>query len=73
MQAELTTALKRVATNIFDRGGIIRKLENLGTRSTPYKISSHSQVHRQASLVIATNCKNETINFTEFLGIFLLK
>ncbi|CAG9857605.1 unnamed protein product [Phyllotreta striolata] len=46
---ELTTAIKRTANAIFDRGGLIRKLENLGTRETPYKISSNGMPHRQAS------------------------
>lgn len=49
LQPQVKTTLKRVAQNIFDKGGIVRKLENLGHRDTPYRMSSHGQVHRQAS------------------------
>lgn len=43
------STLRRTADAIFEKGGIIRKLENLGTKPTPYKISAHGLVHRQAS------------------------
>ncbi|CAH0546027.1 unnamed protein product [Brassicogethes aeneus] len=46
---ELTTTLKRAAEAIFEKGGIIRKLENLGTRDMPYKTSVHGAVHKKAS------------------------
>ncbi|XP_030757721.1 probable 28S ribosomal protein S6, mitochondrial [Sitophilus oryzae] len=46
---ETKQVLHRVAEQIFDKGGIIRKLENLGTRRMPYKTSSHGIVHHQAS------------------------
>lgn len=44
----MTSALKRIAGNIFEKGGVIRKLENLGTRDMPYKTSVHGVVYRQA-------------------------
>lgn len=46
------STLKRTATQIFNKGGIIRKIENLGTRSMPYKISSHGLVYREASYFV---------------------
>lgn len=36
----------------MDKGGIIRKLENLGTRSLPHKISEHGQVNRTGNYFI---------------------
>jgi len=51
-QPEIAVSLKRTAQEIFNRGGFIRKLENLGIgKDTPYKISSHGQVHRTARFV----------------------
>ncbi|KAJ8950158.1 hypothetical protein NQ314_008011 [Rhamnusium bicolor] len=46
---ELKTILKRTANAIFDKGGFIRKLENLGTREMPYKTSAHGVVYDRAS------------------------
>ncbi|XP_068627987.1 small ribosomal subunit protein bS6m [Battus philenor] len=49
---ELKTTLKRVANGIFDRGGIIRNIENLGFRATPFKTSAHGLVHREANFFV---------------------
>lgn len=49
---EIKQALQRTADQIFNKGGIIRKLEHLRTGDTPYKISSHGQVHKQASYYV---------------------
>ncbi|XP_072941993.1 small ribosomal subunit protein bS6m [Epargyreus clarus] len=49
---ELKTTLKRVSHAIFNRGGIIRNIENLGFRPIPYKTSSHGVVHREANYFI---------------------
>ncbi|XP_053695847.1 probable 28S ribosomal protein S6, mitochondrial [Sabethes cyaneus] len=49
---ELMSVLKRTATAIFDKGGVIRKLENLGTRPLPFKTSVHGLVHRTGSYFI---------------------
>ncbi|XP_022911463.1 small ribosomal subunit protein bS6m isoform X2 [Onthophagus taurus] len=46
---ELTTSLKRTANTIFEKGGVIRKIENLGTRDMPHKQSAHGVVYKQAS------------------------
>lgn len=49
---ELKTTLKRVSHAIFDRGGIIRNIENLGFRAMPYKTSAHGTVHREANYFV---------------------
>ncbi|XP_055608442.1 probable 28S ribosomal protein S6, mitochondrial [Uranotaenia lowii] len=49
---ELVSVLKRTADAIFDKGGIIRKLDNLGTRPLPSKISNHGLVHRAGSYFV---------------------
>lgn len=41
--------MKRTSEAIFEKGGIIRKFENLGTRELPFKISEHGLVHKVAS------------------------
>ncbi|XP_018325427.1 probable 28S ribosomal protein S6, mitochondrial [Agrilus planipennis] len=46
---ELVSTLKRIAQCIYDKQGIIRKVENLGTKSLPFKISIHGNVYRDAS------------------------
>lgn len=51
-QPEVVSTLKRTAHKILDNGGIIRKLENLGTRPLPYKISEHGLVHRTGSYFV---------------------
>ncbi|KAK2579585.1 hypothetical protein KPH14_010880 [Odynerus spinipes] len=40
--------LKRAATAIFDNGGIIRKIENLGVKELPCKISFRGETYKQA-------------------------
>ncbi|KAL1139160.1 hypothetical protein AAG570_009220 [Ranatra chinensis] len=49
---ELAVILKRAASAIFNTGGIIRRIDNLGSRSTPYKTSSHGFVHKEASYFV---------------------
>lgn len=49
---ELKSTLKRVATAVFNRGGIIRNIENLGFRPMPYKTSAHGLVHREANYFV---------------------
>lgn len=53
-QPELITALKRTAEGIFQKGGVIRKLENLGFRDMPYKISMDRVPYRQAHYFVYT-------------------
>lgn len=45
----MVSTLKRTAEAILDKGGIIRKLDNLGTRPLPFKMSQHGLVHRTGS------------------------
>lgn len=52
LQPEIVSTLKRTAEAILNKGGIIRELENLGTRALPHKISEHGLVHREASYFI---------------------
>lgn len=47
IQPEVVSTLKRTAEAIWEKGGIIRKLDNLGSRPLPYKISEHGLVHRE--------------------------
>lgn len=49
---ELKTTLKRISHAIFNTGGIIRNIENLGFRAMPYKTSAHGLVHREANYFI---------------------
>ncbi|KAM3968184.1 mitochondrial ribosomal protein S6 [Aphomia sociella] len=49
---ELKTTLKRISHAIFDRGGIIKNIENLGFRAMPYKTSAHGLVHREANYFV---------------------
>lgn len=49
---ELKTTLKRISHAIFDRGGIIRNIENLGFRPMPYKTTSHGIVHKEANYFV---------------------
>ena len=44
-QPELTQVLRRSCATILERGGIIRKMENLGHKTLPYKMSVHGQRH----------------------------
>lgn len=44
--------LKRTAEAIFQRGGFIRKIDNLGPRELPFKISEHGLVHRTGTSFI---------------------
>ncbi|KAL0103608.1 hypothetical protein PUN28_017706 [Cardiocondyla obscurior] len=46
---ELIQTLKRTAEAIFSTGGFIRKMENCGVKSLPFKLSAHGHVHRQAN------------------------
>ncbi|GJQ67951.1 hypothetical protein Trydic_g16708 [Trypoxylus dichotomus] len=48
-KTELVSTLKRAANAIFVKGGVIRKLESLGTKDMPNKTSSHGFVHNRAS------------------------
>lgn len=49
LQPEIITTLKRAADAIYDKGGIIRKLENMGTRPMPFKTSNHGMVYNKAA------------------------
>ncbi|XP_035728885.1 probable 28S ribosomal protein S6, mitochondrial [Vespa mandarinia] len=46
---ETFNALKRTATAIFDKGGIIRKIENLGLKKLPCKLSFRGRTYWEAN------------------------
>lgn len=48
----MTQCLKRTASKIFESGGFIRRIDNLGVTDTPWKISSHDAIHKTASYFI---------------------
>lgn len=54
IQPELIATLKRTAETIYERGGIIRKLDNLGFRDLPCKMSKDRTPYRQANQFIYT-------------------
>ncbi|XP_043280963.1 probable 28S ribosomal protein S6, mitochondrial [Venturia canescens] len=49
---EVVSTLKRVASAIFNKGGFIRKIDNLGLQPTPYKTKAHGHIHREANYFI---------------------
>lgn len=51
-QPEIAQCLKRTAGKIFETGGFIRRIDNLGTMETPWKVNSHDAIHKQASYFI---------------------
>ncbi|NXQ30152.1 RT06 protein, partial [Alaudala cheleensis] len=44
---ETAAVLKRTVEALMERGAIVRKLENLGERSLPYKMSKHRERHKR--------------------------
>lgn len=48
----MTQCLKRTANQIFESGGFIRRIDNLGTSDTPWKMSSHDAIHKKANYFI---------------------
>ncbi|XP_015263357.1 PREDICTED: 28S ribosomal protein S6, mitochondrial [Gekko japonicus] len=42
---EVAATLKRTVEALLEKGAVVRKLENLGERTLPYKISKHNQRH----------------------------
>ncbi|XP_050542432.1 probable 28S ribosomal protein S6, mitochondrial [Daktulosphaira vitifoliae] len=51
-RTELASCLKRTASKIFETGGFIRRIDNLGTSKTPWKMSSHDSINKEASYFI---------------------
>ncbi|XP_023221392.1 probable 28S ribosomal protein S6, mitochondrial [Centruroides sculpturatus] len=46
---ELVDSLKRSGMAILKANGVLRKIENLGTKQLPYKMSVHDRVHKEGS------------------------
>lgn len=53
-QPELFSAVKRTAEIILQKGGVLRKLDNLGFTQLPYKISMDRTPYREANRFIYT-------------------
>ncbi|XP_076622590.1 mitochondrial ribosomal protein S6 [Colletes latitarsis] len=47
-QSEYASVLRRVADNIFDKGGFIRKIENWGEKELPCKAKSNGKIYKEA-------------------------
>ncbi|XP_046984495.1 probable 28S ribosomal protein S6, mitochondrial [Schistocerca americana] len=61
---ETFVVLKRASQTIFDKGGVIRKIENLGTRQLPFKIRKHGLVEKKASyFLIEFDTSPKTIDY----------
>lgn len=50
----MVQTIKRATTSIFDKGGNIRKIENLGSRELPYKISLNREVQKEGNYILLT-------------------
>merc|ERR1712198_189553 len=48
-RAGLTSTVKRISESILDQGGYIRKIESLGTRDLPYRMSCHGYIQNKGS------------------------
>lgn len=44
--------MKRTAVAIFDKGGFIRKIDNLGLQKLPFKVSEHGLVNRTGNAFV---------------------
>lgn len=49
---ELTGILKRTANTIFENGGIIRRIDNLGSRPVPYKMKNLGSQQKEANYFV---------------------
>ncbi|CAH0384129.1 unnamed protein product [Bemisia tabaci] len=49
---EIVSSLKRVSSQIFNTGGFIRKIQNIGQQPTPYKMSAEYGPHREANYFV---------------------
>ena len=46
-QPEIKDALKRVCTVLYDKGAVIRNMENLGSKELPYSMKKNGVKHQQ--------------------------
>nr|XP_045605079.1 probable 28S ribosomal protein S6, mitochondrial isoform X1 [Procambarus clarkii] len=51
-KARLVEAIKRVAESVINEGGYVSKIESLGTKDLPYKMSAHGQVHTKGNYIL---------------------
>ena len=52
----MAAAVRSVAVAVMERGGLIRKIENLGTRELPYKMRAHAQIFTTGRYVSLSMC-----------------
>ena len=55
-------AIKKGAETIINRGGIIRKFENLGYNKLPYRMKHHTEIFSEAKYLLVNN-QNYFYNF----------
>lgn len=51
-RSELIDALKRTGIMILKKECVLKKIENLGARSLPHKMSVHGQVHKEGNYFV---------------------
>ena len=53
----MAAAVRSVAVSLMERGGLIRKIENLGTRELPYRMKTHAQIFTTGITVCVYLCE----------------
>ncbi|KFM81644.1 28S ribosomal protein S6, mitochondrial, partial [Stegodyphus mimosarum] len=51
-RAEAATALKRIGTLLLDKGIVIQKLENHGTKDLPFRMKGEGKAHTRGSYFV---------------------
>ncbi|CAL4062741.1 unnamed protein product [Meganyctiphanes norvegica] len=50
MKTGLVSTVKRISETVLDQGGYIRKIESIGTRDLPYRMSCHGYMQNKGSM-----------------------
>ena len=48
LQEGFASVLRRTALSIMDKGGVVRKMENLGEQELPHRMRAHAEWHTHA-------------------------
>ena len=51
LQEGFASVLRRTALSIMDKGGVVRKMENLGEQELPHKMRVHTEWHTHGRYV----------------------
>ena len=51
VQEGFAAVLRQTAKSIMDKGGVVRKIENLGAQELPYRMKAHTEWHTQGRQV----------------------